>query len=572
MASRLSLFLAELKRRKVYNVAAVYAAVGVAIAIAVPDLFGAFAFPPWAAPLVIVVIAIGFPVALVLAWAYEVRPEEPPTGIASSAEPVRKLDFAEAAPASPGDTRKSIVVLPFDNMSPDPGDAYFADGLTEEIITNFSFIRSLRVISRSSAMVLKGTQKDVRTIGRELGVQYVLEGSVRKAGDTLRITAQLIDASRDEHLWAERYDGVLEDVFGMQEEVSRSIVDALELRLTSEEDRRIRERRIDNVPAYECYLKAIGEVWQGTPESIDGAIRHLDHALEILGPNSYLYAGMAFAHWERVNLGLAQEETIALADEYVSKALALDPELPIALTVRGLFELAFRANLPEATRLLMRALRSNPDESLALGLLAVLHINNLGAVGPAERLLRRLVGVDPLGALTHWLLGALPFFQGEYEEASAAWRRMSEMTPDAPIGKFYYALALAYAGDRQASLAVLRDPELPEGGDVGSRFCRILGCALLDDREGALRELTPEFRKTVKRDGSWAHLVAAPLAFVGATDEALELLSQGADAGFINYPMLAEHDPYLSSLRADPRFEALLERVRKEWEVLEVAG
>jgi len=214
------MFLAELKRRKVYRVAAIYAAVGVAISLAVPDLFEALLLPGWATRLVIVLIAIGFPIALVLAWAYEVRPEEP-----RETEPTPTTDIETPEI----ERKKSIVVLPFDNMSPDPADAYFSDGLTEEIITHLSYLRSLRVISRNSAMVLKGTEKDTRTIGEELDVQYVLEGSVRKAGNDLRITAQLIDAGKDEHLWAETYDGTMEDVFLIQERTARSIVDALRL-------------------------------------------------------------------------------------------------------------------------------------------------------------------------------------------------------------------------------------------------------------------------------------------------------------------------------------------------------
>jgi len=203
VASKLSLFLAELKRRKVYHVAAVYAAVGVAISIAVPDVFGAFGFPDWAAPLIIVVIALGFPIALVLAWAYEVRPEGPrlPQPVAYS------LAIED---------RKSIVVYPFDNLSPDPEDDYFSDGLTEELITHLSQNQSLRVISRISSMALKRSHKSIREIAEELNVEYVLEGSVRKDGSDLLVTAQLIDARVDEHLWAEKYNGVLQDVFSIQ--------------------------------------------------------------------------------------------------------------------------------------------------------------------------------------------------------------------------------------------------------------------------------------------------------------------------------------------------------------------
>ncbi|UCG88187.1 MAG: protein kinase, partial [Gemmatimonadota bacterium] len=221
--------------------------------------------------------------------------------------------------------KKSIVVLPFDNMSPDPGDAYFSDGLTEEIITHLSHINSLRVISRNSAMVLKGSHKDTRTIAAELDVQYVLEGSVRKAGDQLRITVQLIDAASDAHLWAESYDGVLEDVFGMQEQVARSIVDALQLELHPGEEERLAERPIEDLGAYECYLRARNEIDAFTVDGTRRAIQHLEYALDIVGGNVPLFTGMAYAHFQRANLGIAQDEAIALAEEYVAKALALDP-------------------------------------------------------------------------------------------------------------------------------------------------------------------------------------------------------------------------------------------------------
>ena len=159
-------------------------------------------------------------------------------------------------------------MLPFENLSPDPDQEYFSDGLTEEVISDLSNVRALRVISRSSAMTFKGTKKKVPEIARELDVQYVLEGSVRKAGQSLRITAQLIDAATDAHLWAEKYSGTLEDVFDVQEKVSRAIVAALKLKLTPEESKKIAERPIDNVAAYQCYLKANAEIWRFNESSL----------------------------------------------------------------------------------------------------------------------------------------------------------------------------------------------------------------------------------------------------------------------------------------------------------------
>jgi len=156
---------------------------------------------------------------------------------------------------------KSIIVLPFDNISPDPDQEYFCDGMTEEIITDLSHVHDLLVISRSSAMTFKGTKKKIREIAQEVNVRYVLEGSVRKAGNNLRITAQLIDSANDAHLWAEKYSGTLDDVFDIQEKVSRSLVDALKLKLTAEEKRIIAAKPILNVYAYECFIKARQELW-----------------------------------------------------------------------------------------------------------------------------------------------------------------------------------------------------------------------------------------------------------------------------------------------------------------------
>jgi serine/threonine protein kinase len=200
-------------------------------------------------------------------------------------------DLKQSVPTTFPKAEKSIVVLPFDDMSPGKDNEYFSDGLTEEVISDLSSIQSLRVISRTSAMMLKGTKKSMKTIGRELDVQYVLEGSVRKAGNNLRITAQLIDATSDAHLWAKKYSGTLDDVFDIQEKVSRSIVDALKLKLSPEENQRMSERPIENIKAYECYLKANAEISKYTEEGLNLGIRYLQNGLDILAQMPYFIRG-----------------------------------------------------------------------------------------------------------------------------------------------------------------------------------------------------------------------------------------------------------------------------------------
>ena len=201
------------------------------------------------------------------------------------------------SPESAPSKKKSIIVLPFDDMSPESDQEYFSDGLTEEIITDLSHINDLLVISRSSAMTFKGTKKKIKKISKEVDVQYVLEGSVRKAGNNLRITAQLIDGLNDTHLWAEKYSGTLDDVFQIQEDVSRSIVEALKLMLSPEEETKLTERPIDDPIAIDCYMKASYEIMRFTESSIDRALKYLQNGLDIVGENPVIYAGMGYAYF-----------------------------------------------------------------------------------------------------------------------------------------------------------------------------------------------------------------------------------------------------------------------------------
>jgi non-specific serine/threonine protein kinase len=206
-----------------------------------------------------------------------------------------------ARPASgalePSSGEKSIAVLPFQNLSPDPDNAFFADGLTEELIAALSKVRGLRVISRTSAMHYKGTTKPLPIVAQELSVRYALEGSVRRVGNSLRITAQLIDAASDSHLWAERYGGTLEDVFDFQERLARSIVTALEVALAPEEDRRLRARASSDPRAYEAWLRAMSESRQFTRDANERAQRIVEKALAAFGDDALLYAALGFINY-----------------------------------------------------------------------------------------------------------------------------------------------------------------------------------------------------------------------------------------------------------------------------------
>jgi non-specific serine/threonine protein kinase len=464
---------------------------------------------------------------------------------------------------------KSIVVLPFENLSPDSDQEYFSDGLTEEVISDLSQVRALRVISRSSAMTFKGTKKKVPEIARELNVQYALEGSVRKAGNSLRITAQLIDAESDAHIWAEKYSGTLDDVFDIQEKVSSSIVDALKLKLTPEEQQRMSERPIDNFAAYECYLKANQDIWRFTEDALDRAVRYLQHALDIIGDNALLYSGMALTYFQYVNMGTKQEEYIAKAEECVKKAFALNPDSPQAHAVLGWITISFRGNIQEGVHHFKRALAVNPDETLALQGLAA-PILMAGKKSAAISLSERLMQIDPFGFVTKWIQGGLHFYDGQYQLAFEPFQKLYQTNPENPAAQFYFAWTLAYLNKLDEAFSIIDQSAKATPDNVMTKQGLLLEYALLKDRERAFQEMTQDFQKTCKRDFEWSHTVAVMLALLDAKKEALDWLEDSVNLGFINYPLLAEKDPFLENIRGEERFKKLMERVKYEWEYFEV--
>ena len=464
---------------------------------------------------------------------------------------------------------KSIAVLPFENLSPDPDQEYFSDGLTEEVISDLSNVHALRVISRSSAMTFKGTKKKVPEIARELDVQYVLEGSVRKAGNSLRITAQLIDAASDAHLWAEKYSGTLDDVFDVQEKVSRSIVEALKLKLTPEESRKIAERPIDNVAAYQCYLKANAEIWRFNEGSLGSALAHLQKGLDILGDNALLYSAKAFVYWQYVNIGVGQEEYIAKAEEHAQKALALDPESPQAHFIIGIINMWVYGNVREYIRELKIALAVNPNYVHALILLAGLSTMSVGKPAAAIPFVQRVRQIDPLDSWNYWLQGRLFFYDGQYKLAVEQFRQCHQLDPDNLIVRFFYAMTLAHTKELDEAFSIIDQSAQAAPDNVVTKFGLLLKYGLLKDREKAFREMTPDFERTCRRDHQWSYLVAVPLALVDARKESLDWLENAVDRGFMNYPEL-ERNVYLANIRGEERFKKLMERVKYEWEHFEV--
>ncbi|MFH1314062.1 MAG: protein kinase [Candidatus Eisenbacteria bacterium] len=460
----------------------------------------------------------------------------------------------------------SILVLPFEDLSPEQDSAYFADGLTEELITDLSRIGPLRVISRSSAMKLRGSQHDTRTIAARLNVQYLLEGSVRKAGGRLRITSRLVDAQRDSQVWAEHYTGVLGDVFSLQTQVSQDIVEALKLKLSTVERQQLISREVSNVTAYEYLLRARRELWRYNASASRGAIRYLEAGLKIAGENAALYAGLAYAYWHQVNMGLGQEEEIDKAEELAQKALEIDPNLPLGHLVLGQVSGAFRGDQRSRIGHLKRALEIEPNNVDCLYWLCHTYalVGNLTAT---ETIPERILLVDPLTPIGHIVSAEIAFMGGRFNHAIEACRVAWGLEPDNAAIRMHYAFALVYGG-RLAETDPLM--AMSEGASPKLDFDRLLLFLLYarnGERSRAEMQIDKAVTKTSRRDLEYSWRIAAGYALLGMHDEALDWLENAVKCGFVNYPFLSSCDTSFESLREDGRFRRLMVKVKEEWEM-----
>ncbi len=396
-------FFAELKRRNVYKVAIAYAVVAWLLLQAASILFPTFEAPPWTMKVFVALIALGFPIALVLAWAFELTPE----GI-KRAEDVdvsksitrksgRKLDFfiiavlllvigilvfqrlhPTVSPAVSLSLEKSIAVLPFDNLSRDPDNAYFSDGIQDEILTKLAGIGDLKVISRKSSAKYKSTPEDLKTVARELGVATVLEGSVQRAGDKVRVNVQLLDARIDTHLWAKSYDRDLKDVFTVESEVAQEIADTLRAKLSPGQSDALAAAPTHDTEAYDLFLKGEYEQRQAesalTPELLDRAEMFYRQALARDPSFALAYARLAyselFRHWFISN---STSPELAKVKANIDRALAIAPASPDAHLALALFYYWGSRDYDPALRELDRAIELQPSSSDGWNIRAAIH-------------------------------------------------------------------------------------------------------------------------------------------------------------------------------------------------------
>jgi len=384
-------------------------------------------------------------------WKWSPETDMPPPADARTPGP--------AAPtAKPADEPPSIAVLPFDNMSGDPEQEYFSDGITEDIITDLSKIAGLMVIARNSSFAYKKKSVDIRTVGRELGVRSVLEGSIRRAGNRVRINAQLIDANNGAHIWAERFDRDLTDIFAVQDEVTRDIVAALKVKLTPAEAARISDApEVVNIEAHDLFLRgrALATSTNINREIFLDAVRLLRRALEIEPNLSQAYAGLSltymFNHFNRWTEDSA--DALKNAAEYAAKAVALGPNDSFSHVAAGVVA-GSQGNLEKANAELELALELNPNDPFAISN----HANFTLFAGYPEKAIpeiERAMRVDPgfSQQYVHWL-GLAHLLLGHYETAAMLFRERIRLVPKTDASRAALVSALGHLGEVEEARAV----------------------------------------------------------------------------------------------------------------------
>jgi TolB-like protein/Flp pilus assembly protein TadD len=583
-------FLREMKRRHVYRVAAVYAAVGFAVMQAAALIFPALALPGWAYSLVVVAVLLGFPVALVLAWALEVTPEgvrrtrPGPDGArrGEGASPVRGRRAARYAAGllvaagvgyglysmvgrdggrtTPGRSAiRSLAVLPLDNFSGDGAEDYFVEGMTEALISRLGRAGELTVISRTSAMRYRDSDKALPVIARELGVDGVVEGSVLRVGDRVRITVQLIQADPERHLWARDYQRELRDVLSLQDEVARDVARQIRVTLSDAGEGRPRDGRSVDPDAYEAYLRGRHHWNRRDPGSLERALEEFRTARKIEPTWALPWAGIADVFVVPAQ-PLPPPEALPRAVAAARRALELDSTVAEAHVSLAYATMTLDYDWERAGRLFRRALELNPGYATGHQWYAPWLLAQ-GRVDEAVAEQERAAELDPLSPVIAWTLPHTLYLAGRCDEA---WRRLREaeaMYPDHPMLSLVRRKCLVRDGDLRGALDVLAGAPGPpgEGAAADDLHAAFENGGWKAVARRYLEMWEPRCGKTELAAHPACTSIVTFLVEVGQVDRALDFLEAGLEERKIGWyvPWMVT-DPALEPLRQSPRYSELL--------------
>ncbi len=589
----------ELKRRNVFRVGAAYVVTAWLLIQVVETIFPLFGFDDTPARIVVVVLAIGFIPALIFAWVFELTPEglrkdkDVNRGRLAALDVDRKLDRAivvvlalalgyfafdkfvlapqreaalnrqqtvelevarqagrtEALVESYGE--KSIAVLPFTDMSPESDQAYFSDGISEELLNVLAGLDELRVISRSSSFALRDDDLSAPEVAEKLNVAYVLEGSVRKAGDQVRITAKLIEARSDTQLWSKTYDRKLDNIFQIQDEIATAVVDGLKVTLLGA----IPESRETDPEVYSLYLrgKYLMTPPQGTIEDLEKAVTAFERALAIDPDYAPAWAGLSWAYEYQIrSRSLPRAEGIAMTREAAERALAIDDNMALAWSTLSYLKKKYDWDWEGARSAMDKALQLEPNNTdVLLGTASV--ASALGQLDKSIELFERAVALDPLGLVGMSSLGYRYIVRGRYDDALEMYSRVLVLSPEDTGARLY--IAETYLRMGAPDRALLEIDKLPYSGRLNSLKAETL-FTLGNEKES--RALTSEFLNTAAEIGAVSK--AMIYAWRGENDSAFKSLDVAFEQHHSALANILINDAF-RHLEVDPRYPVFLEKL-----------
>src|SRR5438046_4003717 len=550
------------------------------------QIFPFLEIPNWVVRLVIALVAIGFPIALVIAWAFEITPQGIERTEVADTMPLAagqkkhawiyvaivgavlsvglftlgRYGFREKVSASSELSAKSIAVLPFDNLSRDPDNAFFAEGVQDEILTRLAKVADLKVIARTSTQKFKSAPENLPDIAKRLGVANILEGSVQKVNDQVRVNVQLINALTNAHLWAEIYDRKLSDIFAVQSDIAKTVADTLQAKLTGSEKQLMEAQPTNDTAAYELYHKGRSFWAKRSGDNIPKAIGFYQQAIE-RDPNYALaYAALANSYvLLPYYTGAKQHDSFTRAREAALKALQIDPNLPEAHTALGKIRNFADIDMQGSIREFERAIELNPNDASAQHWLGSGPLVSLARFDQAIAHCKRSVELERLSPVMMVDYGSIFFYAKRYDESISVLRKAVEMDPS--FGYAHQTLATAYQAKSDLRNAIAEFEKAKQVDDAPVILAEWAAAKAWAGDKGTARKTLAELDVIAQRREVVAYVRAVLHLSLGDKDEAMRWLERSFEEGDGANIGTLQVDPLVESLRGDRRFEALVQKV-----------
>ncbi len=578
-------FFAELKRRNVYKVAIAYAVIAWLLIQAGSILFPTFEAPGWVMKVFVTVVAAGFVIALIVAWAFEMTPQGMKrtedlapdefipqwskrkflaliVTLAVVAAGLLAFQVWRTQRASPAAIapEKSIAVLPFENRSEDKANAYFADGVQDEILTRLSKIADLKVASRTSTQHYKSMPENLAEIAKQLGVAHILEGSVQKSGDAVRVNVQLIKADNDSQVWAETFDRKLTDIFSVESDVAKAIADQLRAHITRQEEQVIAAKPTKNIEAYDAYLRGRYFWNKRTSDGIKHAIEHFQQSIERDPDFALGHAGLADSYIALTFYNFAApHETMPKAKESAIKALALDNTLAEGHASLAHILMNYDWNWPGAEKEFKRTIELKPDYATGHQWYAIHYLTATGRFEEAVQEMKRALELEPASLVMNTFMGATLYYAGRYDEAIDQCRRTIEMDPNFTVAHWHLGLAYEQKQVLDAATEEFKKAISLSGGSPLMKAA--LGRAYAkSQKKHEANDMLNELNELSKQQYVSAYEVATIYVALGNNEQAFQLLEQAYGEHSFHLVYL-NVSPQFKPVRSDRRFQDLVQRI-----------